>query len=175
MQRLKTLVIADPVETVGQLVARHCERLAEERVVVTTGERTIEKVTSLKPEMVVLSLEISKPDTLEVTKAIRRFAPETYIVITFRELAVPTMERLGKLEVDDFMAQPVDFAAVFRAASKHFGVHFRRHDRVTVTLDVQRADGVLIGKTRDVSEGGLLMDAIHPFSVNESVLVDLAL
>ncbi len=175
MERLKGLVVADPVESVAQLVARHCERLAEERLFTTGGERTIAQVASLRPEMVVLSLEITKPDAVEVAKAIQKIAPDTFIIITFREMAVPMMEKLGKLEVGDFIAQPVDFAAIFRAASKRFGTVFRRHERHSVTLDIQRADGVLIGKTRDLSEGGLMMDAIHPFSVDESLLVDLGL
>jgi CheY-like chemotaxis protein len=174
-QRLRGLLIADPVETVAAHIATQCERLAESTFIATTGERALAMVREKKPEMVILSLELQRPETLEVARGIRDSSPGTFVVISFRELAVPTMERLGKLEVGDFMPQPLDFAALFRATSRRFERYFRRHDRHSVTLDVLRADGVLIGRTRNLSEGGMLFDAFHPLTADESLLVDLGL
>jgi ActR/RegA family two-component response regulator len=173
--RLRRLVVADPVDKVARQIADGCERLAEERVISTTGAQTIDVASALRPEMVILSLELSSPEAVEVVGELHRFLPETFTVVSFREMAVPTVERLAKLSVDDFMPQPLDLTAVFRAASRRFGVGFRRHDRHTISLDMVRADGVLIGRTLDLSEGGLRFAAIHPLAVDDSILVDLVL
>jgi len=173
--RLKSLLVADPVESVARQIADGCARLAEDRLIVTSGAKAVSLATEHRPEMVILSLELAKPDALEVATDVRSALAETFIVITFRELAVPTMERLGRLGVDDFMPQPLDLTGVFRAASRRFGVHFRRHDRHTVAIDVHRADGVLIGRTIDLSEGGMRFTAFHPVAADDSLLVDLML
>jgi DNA-binding response OmpR family regulator len=171
--RLRSLLVADPVERVARQITDGCERLAEDRLIATTGARALALANDHRPEMVILSLELAKSETVDVATDLRRSLPDCFIVITYRELAVPTMERLGKLGVDDFKPQPLDLTSVFRAASRHFGVPFRRHDRHAVTVDVQRADGVQIGRTLDLSEGGMRFAALHPMSADDSVLVDL--
>lgn len=173
--KLRALVVADPVEAVAQLIAKQCERLSAERVIAQSGAQMLEVVRDLVPEMVVMSLELSKPGAIEVMQKLRRAHPEIFVIGTFRELAVPMMERMSKLGVDDFMPHPLDLTEVFRAASRRFGIGFRRHDRLKITVEIMRADGVLIGRTIDLSEGGLLMEAIHPLAGGESVLVNLAL
>lgn len=171
--RLGRLVVADPVESVARHIADGCDRLADERIVATSGERTLVAAATARPEMVILSLELARPETLLVATELRRACPDAFIIITFRELAVPTMERLGKLGIDDFMSHPVDLTAVYRAASRRFGVGFRRHERHEVALDVLRADGVLIGRTINLSEGGMRLSAFHPLAAGDSLLVAL--
>lgn len=173
--RLRSLLVADPVESVARQVADGCERLAEDRLIATAGNKALALAVEHRPEMVVLSQEVANPEALEVVTQLRRSLPDCFIVITYRELAVPMMERLGRLGVDDFKPQPLDLTSVFRAASRRFAVHFRRHDRHTVAVDVHRADGVLIGRTMDLSEGGMRFVAVHPMSADDSVLVDLML
>jgi len=170
---LKSLLVVDPVESVARHIADQCERLATERRITLDGRSALEQALAHAPEMIILSLETRNPEALELTHTLRQKMPEVFILATFRELSVPSMEKLGKLGIDDFIAQPLDFAAVFRAASRHFGVPFRRHDRHAVALDITRLDGVVIGRTRDLSLGGMLFDAFHPINPDESVLVDL--
>lgn len=173
--KLQCLVVADPLPEVAQDIANACDRLAEQRLVTTTGAETLTQARALRPEAIVLSLELTKPDTLDIAAKLCKELPNTLIVITYRELAVPMMEKLARLGLGDFVAQPVDITELFRAASRRFDRPFRRHDRHAVTLELYRADGVLVGKTRDLSEGGLLMDAIHPVKLDESMLLDLML
>lgn len=173
--RLRSLVVADPVDSLARQIADGCERLADERVVVGTSEAVLAYARTHKPDMIILSLELTNPDAVDVASGLRHELPATFIVVSFRELAVPTMERLARLGVDDFIAQPIDLTVVFRAASRHFGVAFRRHDRHGVAIDVLRADGVLIGRTIDLSEGGMRMRAFHPVVVGDSLFVDLAI
>jgi CheY-like chemotaxis protein len=173
--RLRCLLVVDPVETVARQIAAGCERLADSRVIAVNGERAIALATELRPEMVILSLELARPDTFDTATDLRRLLPETFVVITFRELTVPVMERLGKLGIDDFLAQPLDLTLVYRAASRRFGVGFRRHDRRVVAIDLQRADGVHVGRTLDLSEGGLRFTALQPVATDASLLIDLML
>ncbi|MBC7792148.1 MAG: PilZ domain-containing protein [Clostridia bacterium] len=171
--KLKHLVIADPNQDTAQLIADACERLADETTTVTSGGELLDAVDSIKPQLLIISLELTRPDTIEVIPKLQKLASDMLIMTTYRELSVPLMEKLGRLGLENFLAQPADATEIFRAASKRFQMHFRRHDRHAVTLEVYRADGVLVGRTRDISEGGLSIDALHPVHVDESQLLDL--
>lgn len=173
--KLQHLVIADPNPDTAQLIADSCERLAEKTTIVTTGGDALDIVESQKPQLLIISLELTRPETIEVIPKIQKSAADTLIMATYRELSVPLMEKLGRLGMDNFLPQPVDATEIYRAASKRFQMHFRRHDRHAVTLEIYRADGVLVGRTRDLSEGGLSMDALHPVHNDESQLLDLML
>lgn len=175
MVKLRCLVIADPSREAAELIAAETSRLAETRPIATTGDEVLELIADRDPEALVLSLELSRPDAKEIVAKIAKEKPALFIVATFRELSVPAMDKLGRAGVEDFIPQPVDFTQLFRAASNRFGTPFRRHARYPVTLDVYRADGVLIGKTRDISEGGLQMDCTQPVAENHSLLIDLVL
>lgn len=173
--KLEQLIVADPMASVAELLADQCEQLAEQCLVCTDGAAVLAAAKHRVPRMVLLSLEIQRPDAVEVATTLGKLQPQPFIVGTYRELGVPAMERYEKLGVGDFVPQPVDATDVFRAASRHFDVPFRRHARFSSRFDVARADGVLIGQTRDLSEGGMLMQSGHAVTVGESLLVDLAL
>lgn len=175
MVKLRCLVVADPSREAAELIAKETSRLAETRPIATAGNEVLELVAARDPEALVLSLELSRPDASEVVAKLTKEKPALFIVATFRELGVPTMDKLGRAGIADFIPQPIDFTQLFRAASNRFGTPFRRHARYPVTLEVYRADGVLIGNTRDISEGGLQMDCIHPVAENHSLLIDLVL
>lgn len=172
---LRALVVGDPVQDVADLLARQCERLAAECVAVSTSADVLEAVDRLNPEIVIGSVDLAHPDFKTLAKTLRTKQPRVFFVATYRELSLERMEQLGRLGVDDLLPQPVDATELFRAASGHFNEFFQRHPRHGITRDVVRADGVLIGRTIDLSEGGMQMDAIHPVSVNDSLLIDLVL
>ncbi len=173
--KLKCMLVADPMAATAEQIAEQCERIADARPVVTQASDAIARVAELQPEVAVISLELAgmPPKTL-IPQLLDR-APNLFILATYRELSVPDMERFGRLGVDEFVPQPIDILQIFRAASRRFNVPFRRHDRYSVACDVFRADGVMIGKTCDISEGGMCMTALHPTNVGESLLVDIDL
>jgi CheY-like chemotaxis protein len=173
--KLKCMLIADPMAATAELVAEQCERLADERVVVTRADEAIAKVAELTPELAVISLELSGIPAKTLIPKLLEKASNLFIVATYRELSVPDMERFGRLGVNEFVPQPIDILQVFRVASQRFNVPFRRHDRYNLACDVFRADGVMIGKTCDMSEGGMCMTALHPINVGESLLIDVHL
>lgn len=173
--KLKCLVVADPRRSTAELTASQCERLAERRHVAETTAELLQVVQAQRPDLLVLSLELAglEPETL--VPRLQAAAPDVFIIATYRELSVQHMEKLSRLGLEDFVPHPADALQIFRAASRRFHLPFRRHDRHVVALDVVRADGVTVGRTIDMSEGGLCMSASHPFAAGESVLVDLPL
>lgn len=172
---LKALVVADPVGNVAETVTDQCRRLAAQRVVATTGEQTLALAAELKPELIVLSLEITRPGVEKLVPKLIKELPDVLIVATFRELTVPKMEQLNQLGVDDFVAQPIDATEIFRAVSRRFHMPFRQFQRFEVNIDVVRTDGVLMGHAINLSEGGLLTEVSHAFQPGESILLDLVL
>lgn len=125
--RLKRLIIADPDPASAKHLARHCEGLAEERVAVFTGSAAVGEIDALAAEMMIISCEIQRPDVFHTVREARRACPEMFIVATFRELAVPGVTQVQALPVDQLLADPIDLAALYGGASRHFGVPFRRH------------------------------------------------
>lgn len=173
--KLKCMVVADPRRSIAELTAEQCGRLAVRREITTTTNETIERVEALEPELLLLSLELPKLDPLRVVPALRQRLPKLFVVATYRELSLPRMNKLSEAGVEEFIAQPVDIIQVYRTASTHFDTTFRRHDRYSASFDVVRADGVLIGRAIDLSEGGMRMESLHPLEAGESILVDLML
>lgn len=172
---LRSLLVADPVRDVAETVAQQSKRLAKRRIICTDAQQLLEVADTEAPEILLLSLELPGARTDKLLKQLRKRHAELFLVGMYRELSVGAIESLGKLGVDDFVAQPLDTAALYRAASEHFNTFFRRHDRYEVAVDIYRADGVLVGRTRDLSEGGMLMDAFHPVSQEGSLLLELDL
>lgn len=171
--KLQHIVVADPNRDTAQTIADACERLADTRDVLSSSEEVVDLVASKQPQLLIVSLEMTRPDTIEIIPRLQRIASDLMIIATYRELSVPLMEKLSRLGLSHFVPQPVEITEIFRAASNRFQMHFRRHDRHNVTVEVYRADGVLVGRTRDLSEGGMSMDALHPVHPDESQLFDL--
>ncbi|HET6344559.1 MAG TPA: PilZ domain-containing protein, partial [Myxococcota bacterium] len=172
---LKALVVADPVGNIAELVTTQCRRLATERLVATTGTQALALVSEYKPEVVVVSLELARPPIEKLVPKLIKIVPDVLIVASFRELAVPKMEQLNRLGVDDFVAHPINATEIFRAVSRRFHMAFRQHQRFNLHLDVLRADGVTLGRTLDVSVGGMRLELYHPLHAGESVLIDVML
>jgi DNA-binding NtrC family response regulator len=170
-----SLVVADPVQDVGDRIAKSCSRIARHCVATTTGAETIAAIKQHQPQIVLLSLEIRNPEAIEVAQAIKKQAPKCYVIGTYRELAVPTIELLRPRGVDEFVAQPVERSEMFEIIAKHFNIQTRHMPRHEKAIDVYRADGVLVGKTRNISAKGMLLHTVHPAALNQSLLVDLAL
>src|SRR6478609_6316600 len=89
---LKSLVVADPVGNIAELVTTQCRRLASQRVVATTGTQTLALVSEYKPEVLVVSLELARPPIEKLVPKLIKIVPDVLIVASFRELAVPKME-----------------------------------------------------------------------------------
>ena len=176
IEKLAVVVVADPVESEATLLARHCERFATNSVVVVTGDELLRVAAELNPQMALLSLEIHEPDAVEIIRELRQQSPRTHVVVTFRELAVIDMHTLTKLGIEDLLPQPVDSGLLARLVWLRFKINSRAHERYNVALDVHRADGLLLGRTRNLSDGGMLLgDITQPLTGGLSLLFGLML
>jgi ActR/RegA family two-component response regulator len=173
--KLKCMIVADPTRSAAELTASQCDRLADSRLIAGTSSELLELTQNHRPDLVVMSLELAGLEAADLVPRLQRAADGLFIITTYRELSVPRMEELARLGLEDFVPHPADALQIFRAASRRFRVPFRRHDRYKVTVDVIRADGVTVGRTIDLSEGGLCIEAIQPPTPGESILIDLPL
>ncbi|MBT6177066.1 MAG: PilZ domain-containing protein [Deltaproteobacteria bacterium] len=169
------MVVADPVPEVANRIAADCGRLTEHTIVTTTGDDTIKAIKRYKPQIVILSLELQSPSITEVAATIRKKVRRCVAIGTYRELSIPTIEKLKKENVVEFVAQPAKRSEIFRIVARRCGVQTRVHPRFEASIEVHRADGVLIGKTRNLSREGMLIRTIHPAVVNQSLFVKLSL
>jgi CheY-like chemotaxis protein len=171
--KLARLLVADPVPKIAQHIAAECGALARAVSVVTSGRELAQRAEAEQPQMIVMSLELADYDPFLVIETLHRVCPRTLVVATYRELAARQIELLRAAGVVDLHLQPVDTVALYRIASARFKKPFRRHVRLPIALEVRRADGAYFGQTRDLSQGGMLLDAAMLCAVGDSVLVDL--
>lgn len=169
----QTLIVADPVSGAAQLIADQCRRLANTRRVTVTIDDAILAATELQPEILVISLELSKSQPEAYVKKIRDIVPGALFIATFREITLPTMEKLRRAGVDEFVPQPVDATNIYCLASSRFDIAVRQHERFSIEIDVLRADGEVLGKTANISEGGMCLDAVRPVFPGNCFLVYL--
>jgi len=169
------MVVADPVAEVAHRIAADCARLTEHTIATTNGEDTIKAIKRYKPQIVVLSLELQSPPLVEVAATIRKKMRRCVAIGTYRELSIPTIETLKKEGVVEFVAQPAKRSEIFRIVARRCGVQTRVHPRFEASIEVHRADGVLVGKTHNLSREGMLIRTIHPASVNQSFFLKLRL
>lgn len=179
MARLRNIIIADPSAKVAEMIVEQTERLAEHRHVATNGALLLLLAQEHEPEVVIVSLELHKPAAEEVVKMLqeadKQTGRRTFIVATFRELAVNEMEKLDCLGIEDFLPQPIDFVQLFRTVSLRFSTGFRRHARHAVSVEVVRHDGKTLGMTADLSEGGLSIKDAPGLRAGQSVFIELRL
>ena len=86
-----------------------------------------------------------------------------------------TIRELKKENIVEFVAHPAKRSEIFRIVARRCGVQTRVHPRFKASIEVHRADGVLVGKTHNLSREGMLMRTVHPAAVNQSLFVKLSL
>jgi len=175
MGKLENVVIADPAETAAAEIAGYCAAFSLRVAIANTRQQLLSLTATARPELLVVALELLGPDAQATLAQLRSAHPGVCIVLTYRELAVARFAELCQLGVTDVLPQPVDAAALFQIVWQHFKISTRRHERHPAAIRVVRADGVLLGRTRNISEGGLSMEMGQPVSVGDSLLVDLML
>jgi len=149
--------------------------LAETALCTTSGDETVLFVSQHAPEMVILSVDVQWPTPAELISSLRRLKKDVFVVAVYREMSLAGLRRLKMDGADEIISQPIDFAMLYGLVSKRFGIPVRCHRRFSVALVVLRADGVLVGKTRNLSEGGMLLDCDIPVQEQQSMLVDIRL
>lgn len=170
---LRAFVVADPVASLAELVKQQCQRLAEQAIVATCGEQLLTLAGVHRPEVIVCSLELVRPPIAESVPKLLRMLPDSLVIVAYREMSLPAMRQVERLGIKEFLPHPIDPTEVFRAVSRRFGVAVRQHPRFAVVIDVHRADGVLLGRSRNLSLGGLSFVCAAPQKIGDSLLLQL--
>ena len=172
--KLTTLIIADPDSNNAQSLAANCERLAKSVLVCPTGSETLKAINKHSPSMLLLSLEITRPNPLKLVRKLRQKHPNMLIVGIYRELAMPVIEQFQQWNLKHFLSYPPSFPQILSIANQYFGIRTRLIARFEVPIDVYRADGIRLGTTRNISAQGMML-TIDSAYTNQSLLLDIAL
>ena len=173
--KISYMVVADPIAEVASRIAGDCRRLSEHIIAATTVEETLKAIKRYKPQLAVLSLELRAPGIAELAQFIRKKNRRCVTIGTYRELSIPTIEALKRENVVEFVAHPAKRSAIFQIVARRLGVVTRVHPRFKTQIEVVRADGVLVGKTENLSRESMLLRTIHPAAMNQSLYVNLSL
>jgi DNA-binding NtrC family response regulator len=154
---LACLLVVDPDQGMADHIAGQMRRVFSECITTTTSEQALSLVEEIKPQMVVLSLEINWAENLAARWTKQQ--PQMFVVVTYREMPSTAMKALARAGVKEVMSQPIDFAALYRAVSQRFNIQVRRHvrlgrPRLGGHLTSESAQGVQHGKEEtEVHEG----------------------
>ena len=159
--KLNTLVVADPVGNVAEMITTQCRRLAKQRVVASTGEQALNLVREWRPEVVVLSVEITRPTAEKLLPKLTEVLPEVLIVGTYRTLSDAQMEKLQRLGINEFLQHPIPAAQFYRVVSNRYSLPFRQFQRFIAKVPLL-ADGQKVGQCLDISQGGLRCELQAP-------------
>jgi DNA-binding NtrC family response regulator len=171
---LRAFIVADPVLSTAELVQSQCQRLAAQALVATHGDQLLALAAAHRPEIVIYSLELAQPPLAEAIPKLLKVLPDSLIMASYRELSVGHMNKMERFGVKEFLPHPVDPTEIFRAVSRRFGLPVRQHPRFAVAVPVHRADGALLGTSRNLSLGGLSYVSQTAQRAGESLLLHLS-
>lgn len=104
MARRKILVVDDEPK-VCDLIKAYLEKDGYEVILAGDGRSAVEKARALKPDLIVLDLNLPEMDGLEVFRTVRAVSDIPVIMVTARDDEVDKIVGL-QLGADDYMAKP---------------------------------------------------------------------
>ncbi len=122
------VLIADDHEAVRKGVRSLLENQQELTVIgeATNGEEAVEQAYELKPDLVILDLSMPVMDGLAAAREIRKFAPQTPILIFTMHRIREFVETAKKIGLRGYVAKEDDGEALLAAvdAVRHDGTYF---------------------------------------------------
>jgi CheY-like chemotaxis protein len=119
---LKTILIVEDVDLNRELLVQ----LLEDRyrlVLAQDGQAAIQKAVEARPDLILMDLSLPRMDGWEATRRLKADAGLSKIpVIVLSARAMRDDEDRARLcGCDDFLAKPIDEAALFRKLERHLG------------------------------------------------------
>jgi hypothetical protein len=171
--KLKTMVLAHPSVRGIDAMAQRLGRLAHQVQRVTTAGDLREAARRGDAPLFIVSLEFGAVPVAEAVRSYRRACDGLCLVVG--DHASPAVAgRVIRTGAND-LVRPTDVDRIYHLASQRFGLRIRRERRFDVLLEVRRPDGEVLGRTRNVSEGGMMLDCDVELAVSSSVAVALTL
>jgi len=154
MARRKILVVDDEPK-VGDLIRAYLEKDGYDVLVVADGKSAVESTRDMKPDLVLLDLNLPEMDGLQAFRAIRAFSSVPVIMVTARDDEVDKVIGL-QLGADDYVTKP--FSP--RELAARVGAVLRRYDEGT-------------RGTARIEAGELVMDTDRHVTLYKGQPVDL--
>lgn len=122
---LPSVVIADGLEIVREGIARKLEEHGETRVagIAADGFSTLKLCRSLKPNILVLDLALTRPSGMETLEKVRASSPETKVIVLLSEVTAGSAFAAlakGAIAVVPKQAKTADFVCAINAAINGF-------------------------------------------------------
>ena len=119
---MKTILIVEDVDLNRELLVQ----LLEDRyrlVLAQDGQAAIQKAAEARPDLILMDLSLPRMDGWEATRRLKADASLSKIpVIVLSARAMRDDEDRARLSgCDDFLAKPIDEAALFRKLERHLG------------------------------------------------------
>jgi len=179
MSAVKVLLV-DDVRLFLEFERSFFERAGCEILCASSGEEALRLARREKPHIILLDYEM--PDIMgdEVCRQIKE-SPETRHVPVLMVTSHRTDEirsRCLKAGCTDFLSKPVSGRELLDKVVKILEIPYRIHLRTRVHMEVQIAGGdelCLIGYSEDLSEGGLLVEALEPLDLGTEVRISFKL
>jgi CheY-like chemotaxis protein len=119
---LKTILIVEDVDLNRELLVQ----LLEDRyrlVLAQDGQAALQTAAETRPDLILMDLSLPRMDGWEATRRLKADASlSTIPVIVLSARAMrEDEERARRCGCDDFLAKPIDEAALFRKLERHLG------------------------------------------------------
>ncbi len=166
------LLIADDVRSFLELETTFLRRAACMVVATTTGLEALRLAQELRPDLIVLDIEMPEMNGIEVTRILKA-TPSLSTIPVIILSGVPRREEALAAGAQEFLSKPVDEDQFLAVVQRFVPLRVRQESRRTIegpcTVQVNGAQWPAVAA--DVSASGLFLRMDRPPAVGEPVRV----
>ena len=132
------LVVIDDEQGILDVVGRFAQRAGYDVVTHASGREAIEKLPSLRADLVMVDLRMPEVGGLDVLRAIRDIDPRCQAVLMTGYASVETAVEAIKLGATDYLSKPLDFTRLEQLLAGVRDDLERRRSLLSIETDVAR-------------------------------------
>lgn len=174
-----TVLIADDLKLFLEIEKSYLQRGGFEVLTAGGGEEAVRVATASRPHLVLLDLEMPGMDGVAACAAMRDVPAlaATPIIIMSARGDEKTRERCLKAGCTEFVVKPEKPEELLGLVARILAVRKRGSERITVVFDVKGEGGEhqVIGRARDLSAGGMLLETAAPLAAGATLKVEFYL
>jgi len=163
----ETVLILDPSESFLFYLETILKRLGYDVLKSHSGKEGLQLVSSHKPEMVILEVDLEDINGLEVCRALRN-GPETAqlpIVFISKDGASEKIEEARLNGCSDYLTKPVKLRSLHQVLEDHLHQQRRKLIRIPIAVNVEivERDRKVTCETQSLGEGGMFLQTQKPY------------
>ena len=159
----KTIVLSENVARYLLRGESYLSRSVFVLVAGASGREILDLATRQRPSAAVLGFDLGDLQADEVCRSLKRsLDPPPAVLVVGPGRPPDAARRCLHAGCDDYLLTPVDPPALLTRLASHLGIHFRIHPRrrVVVPVSYGRVIREFLGYTRDLGEGGALIESV---------------